>query len=301
MKPLFPYIGGKARVAGVIIQKIEASAGVEGRDVFVDVFGGSGSVTMRAGWKKRIYNDLSGDLVNLFRCIGDPRKNRSLRHRLSSMPPSRELFNEGYKIFTDGGRSFSSLRVQQIERAARTIYHQLFSFGGKTISGGFSVSLRDRHGIKEVARYSNVRRRIESCCDFWMNTLIEQLHFTDVFEMYGSQPGALLYCDPPYDGTERYYSGFSRHDHETLSELASTCEAHVAISYYRTPMIENLYPSSMWEIVPIEATKNSQFIGRQKAKSSEILIIRKTRRPPKESRGGQQLLNFAQTKNEKTP
>jgi DNA adenine methylase len=299
MKPIFPYIGGKSRIAGTLLRAIEESPGRVGRDVFVDVFGGSGSVTMRAGWSKRIYNDLSGDLVNLFRCIGSPTKNRALRKRLASMPPSREIFSEGYSIFVAGGKSFSSLREKQVERAARTIYHQLFSFGGKTNGGGFSVSPLDRHGIKEVARYANVRRRMESCCDFWMNTIIENLSFVEVFEMYGSRAGALLYCDPPYDGTERYYSGFSRHDHETLAELSSSCLAHVAISYYRTPLIERLYPSPQWTILPIEATKNSQFMGRRKQKSDEVLIVRNFRREPRESRHGQQLLDFTQP--ERTP
>jgi DNA adenine methylase len=62
------YIGSKNRMAPLIAKRLHAT----GRDTMVDVFGGSAAVTLNAGFQKRIYNDIDGDLVNLFRVLADP-------------------------------------------------------------------------------------------------------------------------------------------------------------------------------------------------------------------------------------
>jgi DNA adenine methylase len=62
------YLGSKNRMAPLIAERLHAT----GRDTLVDVFGGSAAVTLNTGFQKRIYNDIDGDLVNLFRVLADP-------------------------------------------------------------------------------------------------------------------------------------------------------------------------------------------------------------------------------------
>jgi len=271
MISLIPYIGGKHRIAGKIAEYLRAS----GADCLVDVFGGSAAVLLNSSFKKRVYNDISGDLVCLFRTLADPELRVELFQRLRWMPPSRNIYDElsiGYKR-----NCFSFSYLPEIERAAAIFYRHQFAFGGKSRCGGFQVSLGDRQGIKEITRYRNTLRRLSSIGEFFRNTLIERLDFRQCISMYGKKINCVLFIDPPYVGTEHYYShsGFSQFDHIFLAHQLAQCRAKVVCTYYDHPLIRDLYPESHWQWEVIVATKNSQFRNGNKAKTKEYVLIRK--------------------------
>lgn len=268
---IIPYIGGKHRLAKQIAVYLQAT----GADCMVDVFGGSAAVLLAAGFNKRVYNDLDGDLVNLFRVLADPERRRDLFRMIRWTPPSRTVFDEVRDQYRRGGLSFSNIG-KPVDRAFCTFYLHMFSFGGKTRSGGMSVSVRDRFDIKEVGRYRNTLGKLARVGDFFRTTVIEAMHYSDLISFYGNKDNVVLFVDPPYVGTEHYYSApFSQGDHVFLAHQLAGCMASVVVTYYDHPLIRSLYPEPAWAWHGIQATKNSALIRCNKAITTEFVIVKR--------------------------
>lgn len=285
MKSLIPYIGGKHRIAAKIAVFLRAT----GADTLVDVFGGSGAILLNAGFQKRVYNDADGDLVNLFRVLASDAQRRELLKKLRWLPASRRIFEDDSAGYLRNGFSFAYL-VDQIDRARATFYRHHFSFGGKMRNGGFTCSSGDCGKLKETFRYQNALRRIVEMAKFWRETMIENLHYADCISMYGRRPGVVLFCDPPYVGTENLYSHrFKRVDHIFLAHQLAGSSAPAVCTYYDDPLVRSLYPDDQWIWTPIESTKNMQrFKGTTRydthwkgtvQKVTEWVLIKKRRCP----------------------
>jgi DNA adenine methylase len=254
MKTLIPYIGGKHRIAAQLAVFLHAT----GAETIVDVFGGSGAVVMNCGFRKRIYNDADGDLVNMFRVLANDVQRASLLRRLRQLPMARQIFEDDYRGYLRNGFSFAYL-ADPVERARATFYRQHCSFGGKTRSGGFTCSTGDRGKLKEAYRYRNALRRMVELATFWRETVIENLHYSEAITMYGRRPGVVLFCDPPYVETENIYSHrFTRADHTFLAHQLAEAVAPCVCTYYDHPLIRSLYPEDRWSWTGIESTKNMQ-------------------------------------------
>jgi DNA adenine methylase len=271
MTAAFPYIGGKNRIAPQISVYLHATGG----DCLVDVFGGSAAVLLNSGFEKRVYNDIDGDLVNLFKVIGDDHFRPALLKLIRLTPPSREIFEDHYRDYVAHGLSFGHVS-DPVERAFRIFYRLQFAFGGKLRSGGFTLSTGDRTTIKEILRYRNSLKRLAGLAGFFRDTAIEHLDFSECISIYGRRSGVVLFVDPPYIGTENYYSRqLSRADHAFLAHQLACCKAPVVCTYYDAPEIRELYSEAKWQWSPIETIKNSQRKGGQN-KAIEWVLSRKT-------------------------
>lgn len=268
---IIPYVGGKHRLANRLGILLKAT----GADTMVDIFGGSAAVLLASGFTKRVYNDKDGDLVNLFRVLAEPVMRRALVDRLTWTPPSRKLFEDFYVTYRAHGFSFKGI-MDPVQRAAATFYRHHFSFGGKVRCGGFSVSDLDCYQIKEVGRYNNAMAKIERVGEFFRHTMIECLDYMDIISTYGDRQGVVLFADPPYIGTENYYSvEFTPQDHVFLAHALATCQAHVVVTYYDCDRIRDLYPANLWERKILNATPNSQFRSGTKNKTEETVLIKR--------------------------
>ncbi len=264
------YIGSKVR----LMVKLRPILKAQGAKFFCDVFGGSGAVVMGAGFDKRIYNDLDGDVVHFFRVLACPEKSALMFRMLRRLPMSRELFEQDNAEYVRGGKSFAALG--DVERAAAFFYRSAFAFAGKMRNGGFGATVSDRNGCKEIKRYRAVLRRMGELRQFWQGTVIERLDFEECIRGYGKRDGALLFCDPPYFGTERYYSEvFSLEDHARLAAVLHEVPAKVVLTYYDTPEIRELYPESLWETIRLDAVKNSMKSGGKKETVRELVIVKR--------------------------
>jgi len=263
-------IGSKFRIMNHIKEALTDAGG----DLLVDVFGGSGSVVMNAGFYKRVYNDADGDLVNFFRVLRDDDLRPALMRRLRWITMSREEFDEIDREYRKGGRSFEHL--DPVTRAFFTFYRSNYSYGGKMRDGGFSVSAQDRTFIKEAKTFRSRLKNLADIADHWRDTCLENLSYQEIVETYGKRPNAVLYCDPPYFGTERYYSRtITTADHVFLAEQLNNCQASAVVSYYWFETMPDLYPIGKWEHRPLEATKNCLRTGEKRGKVTEYLLIKK--------------------------
>lgn len=271
---LIPYVGGKHRLADRLVEACAST----GADVLVDVFGGSAAVLLAAvgTFQKLIYNDVDGDLVNLFRVVSNRGQRIALFQALHWLPPSRRIFNDDYNAYLAGGFSFCQV-ADPVERARKTLYRHCFSFGGKVRSGGFAISKGDRQAIKEVTRYRNVLKKLVRIGTLFRTVVIENLHYADLIAMHGKHPHAVLFIDPPYVDCENYYSrSFTKGDHTFLAQQLLTCTSKVVATYYDHPLIRHLYSAAHWDWQSIQGTKNSCLTRGNKAVTNEFVLTKRS-------------------------
>ena len=262
-------IGSKTRMLPQIVRALGSLHG----ETLVDVFGGSGVVVMNAGYRKHVYNDLNGDLVNFFRVLRDDELRPRLMRRLKNTPMARQEYALSSRIYFNGNNSFSAL--DPVERAAAIFWRCNYSYGGKYRSGGFAVSTSDRACVKENKTYWNRLKNLHKVAEFWRHTVLESLDFRKLIAAYGNRENVVMYCDPPYYGTENYYSApFDRESHRDLADLLNTIKSGSVVSYYDFPGMSDLYPEDRWHWERFEATKNMSQPGAKAVTAQEILLTR---------------------------
>lgn len=222
---------------------------------FIDVFGGSGTVTLGRPLRKgclEVYNDYNSNLTNLFCCV----KNRTmaLLRELGFLPlNSRDDFNVLYKFFSKDEFTDDYLEEEleltqiyletpqretiqklMLERSPRgdvrraADYFKLirysFSGGGKAFAG----------------RSCDIRRffyLIWECSRRLASVVIENKDFEDLIRQY-DRTGAFFYCDPPYFEAEGCYAvEFPKEDHRRLHDVLLNCQGYVMVSYNCCPYI----------------------------------------------------------------
>lgn len=268
------YIGGKHRITGEIAKRLRDT----GKNCLVEVFGGSAAVMLNSGFEKRVYNDLDGDLVNLFRVMANRELRRELLQQLRCLPISRQIFNEDSALYARGGYSFAKIK-DKVERARATFYRQAVVFGGKMRNGGFQVSAYGRKHVKEIGKYRDNLKRFAEFGEFFRNTVIENLHYRDLIRFYGKNRDVVLFVDPPYPGIKYdYYSiPFGKEDHFFLADQLLTTPAPVVCTFYDNETVRELYPEKYWKYDIVRTTKNSgsQIYGHHKEKVNELILTRK--------------------------
>ena len=86
MRPVLRYHGGKFRLAPWIISHFPTHG------IYVEPFGGGGSVLLRKeAVQEEVYNDLDGDVVNVFRVLRDKELAQALFEALTLTPYAREV------------------------------------------------------------------------------------------------------------------------------------------------------------------------------------------------------------------
>jgi DNA adenine methylase len=234
------YHGGKWVLAPWIVRHFPAHR------IYVEPFGGGGSVLLR---KPRsfgeVYNDLDGEVVNLFLVARD--QGLELQRRLALTPFSRAEFDLSYKISSDA-----------VEQARRTVVRAGMGFAsnltrpnrdGSPQRTGFrcngwrsnTSAPRDWAGLPDS--YAAIISRLQG-------VVIEN---RDAAKIILTQDAidTLFYIDPPYvhstrtadaGGTHRAY----RHElndqqHEDLAALLHQLKGMVVLSGYGCDLYKRLY------------------------------------------------------------
>jgi DNA adenine methylase len=249
MNSFISWIGGKKLLKKEIINRFP-----EKFNRYIEVFGGAGWVLF--GKDKianmEVYNDYNSDLVNLFRCVkfhcGE------LQRELSFMLNSRELFY-------DFANQYNTRGMTDIQRAARFFMLIKTSYGSDQRSYGCV-----KKNINVMIQYlTDIQERLS-------NVVIENKDFENLIKVY-DKSDSLIYLDPPYFGTERYYQvEFSEEDHIRLYNCVKKIRGKFILSYNDCEFIKNLYKD--FNIDQVE--RNNNLIGRYNDKKHTYneLIIR---------------------------
>lgn len=167
------------------------------------------------------------------------------------------------------------LESNEVGRAARFIYLNKTGFNGlyrKNKSGKFNVPLgRGRaSSIPDTAQLIPVFDRIR-------NWRLESLDFEDLLEDKTWRPseGDVVYCDPPYDGTQDYSTGFGEDDQRRLAAVlrrAARRGVRVIATNSDTPLIRELY---RWaELRRVREPRLLSCKARERADARCVLVVR---------------------------
>ena len=179
MNSFIAWIGGKRLLRKAIIERFPE----EGFDRYIEVFGGAGWVLFdkEKHADMEVYNDVNGELVNLFRCV--KYHPDALQKELDWTLISREQFFNCVAQNEIQG-------MTDIQRAARFYCRIKLSFGADLDSFG----VRPRNMQKTIAYLQEASKRLN-------RVVIENVDFERLIKTYDRE-SALFYCDPPYFETE---------------------------------------------------------------------------------------------------
>jgi DNA adenine methylase len=227
-RPVLRYHGGKFRLAPWVIQHFPPHR------CYVEPFGGAAGVLIQKDRAyAEVYNDLDGDIVNLFRVLRDPGHCARLINMLHLTPYAREEFEEAYAVTDD-----------PIERARRTLVRAEMGFGsaGATKgSTGFRIDTRRKHGTAQ-ALWARFPSSLAIVCERLAGVMIENRPALSILEQHDA-PDTLFYVDPPYMLRTRYAG--ARHgryydcemtddDHFQLLDQLRTASGMIVLSGYAT-------------------------------------------------------------------
>ncbi len=256
-----PWVGGKYFSAQHILTAFPPS---NSYDVYVDLFGGAAHVLLQKppSGHVEVYNDIDHDLVNFWMQCRD--NVQALEARCRTLPYSRALYYVYHYSLFDG------TELDPLERAARWFYVLRSNFTGcmRPSPQGWSASAEKveshaYHTALDLFQVVQARLRL---------VLIDNRDFAEVFRQY-NRLRTLIYVDPPYLEAEDYYAAsFTLADHERLAALLNESTAHVALSYYPHPRLDDLYPATRWRRITWEVAKHSQRSAKTKARATEMLL-----------------------------
>lgn len=220
MNSFISWIGGKKALRKIILEQFPESGSF---DRYIEVFGGAAWVLfgLEKPAKYEVYNDVNGELVNLFRCV--KYHPAALQEELRWILISREQFydvREGIGIsgFTD------------IQRAARFFILIKESYGSALHSFGMM-----NNNLQTAVEYLNeVSARLR-------RTVIDNLDFEQLITLYDRE-SSLFYLDPPYFSAEKVYKNkFTKEDHIRLQHSLNNIKGKFILSYNDCMEIRNLY------------------------------------------------------------
>ena len=232
MKSFIPWVGGKSLLAKKIVSMFP-----DDFDRYIEVFGGGGSVLFAKDKHAsfEVYNDINGQLVNLFRCArfhcGE------LQREISGYFNSRE-------IFEDIKAQINVRGMTDIQRAAMFYVQIKLSYGAQCRAYGCDNKNISPEYLTEI------EERLKSGA----GVVIENKDFEDLIKVY-DRPNALFYCDPRYRTAQKYYDlPFSDSDHERLKNSLSNIKGRFILSYNDDEYIRELYKD--YNITAVERQNN---------------------------------------------
>ncbi|MFY2569185.1 DNA adenine methylase [Achromobacter ruhlandii] len=231
-RPLIRYHGGKWRLAPWILQHLPPHR------CYVEPFGGAAGVLLQ---KPRayaeVYNDLDGDIVNLFRVLRDPAASARLIELVCLTPYARDEFDGAYEP-----------HPEPVERARRTIIRASMGFGSAGATKGttgFRIDTRRRYGTAQQlwAEYPDtlgpVIRRLAG-------VMIENRPALEVIRQHDA-PDTLFFVDPPYLHETRYAG--AKHGRYYVHEMSDVDHAELlaTLRHVQGMVVLSGYPSALYE------------------------------------------------------
>lgn len=252
VSPVAGYIGGKRNLSRRICSIINSIP----HSSYAEPFVGMGGIFLRRSRRPpaEAINDISGDVVTLFRCLAEhyPYLVDMLRFRVASRAEFQRLLAQDPTTLTD------------LQRAVRFLYVQRLSFGGKVSGRAFGVDAASpaRFDVGKIEpMLAEVHERLQS-------VVIERLPYGDFIRRY-DRDGALFYLDPPYWSNERDYGAgvFTRDDFAALADQMAAIKGRFLLSLNDNKGVRETF--GRFAIVPVATTYQ---IGKASKRVGEVLI-----------------------------
>ncbi len=240
--PVIRYHGGKFRLASWVFEHFPP------HKCYVEPFGGAAGVLIqKARSYAEVYNDLDGDIVNLFRVLQGEHSSQRLIELLTLTPYSRAEFELAWLPTDDN-----------IERARRLIIRAQMGFGSAGASKGitgFRIDTARAYGTAQHL-WQRYPEHLATICQRLAGVLVENRPATEVMLAHDAAD-TLHYIDPPYmhdtrvRGAQkgRYYRHeLSDREHAELLATLKTLRGMVVVSGY---------PSDLYKTELVNWTMNT--------------------------------------------
>lgn len=231
-RPLLRYHGGKFRLAPWILRHLPPHR------VYVEPFGGGASVLLQKHRSyAEIYNDLDGEVVNLFRVARD--NGERLAQACELTPFARTEFASAYEPHGD-----------PLEQARRTLVRSFMGFGSAGASGqvtGFRAN-SNRSGTTPAHDWMNYPAHLRNVIQRLRGVVIENRDAIEVMSIHDSVE-AVHYVDPPYVHSTRnlrtrapaYKHEMNDEQHRELASALRQLDGMAVLSGYRCDLYDELY------------------------------------------------------------
>ncbi len=201
---------------------------------YVEPFGGAASVLLRKPRSyAEIYNDLDGEVVNLFQVVRS--RGHELALSLELTPFAREEFAESYEPSED-----------PLEQARKTVIRSFMGFGSNAHNQktGFRAN-SNRSGTTPAQDWRNYPEALAMTIQRLQGVVIENRDALEVMSIHDG-PETLHYVDPPYVFASRDAGTDYRHEmddeaHIRLADALNGLQGFVVLSGYRTELYQRLY------------------------------------------------------------
>ncbi|VVE14478.1 restriction endonuclease subunit M [Pandoraea anapnoica] len=231
--PIVPWIGGKRRLAELLIPRFPDHT------CYVEVFaGGAALFFLRSPAQCEVINDINGELVNLYRVV---------QHHL-------EEFVRQFKWAISSRQVFKWLQMTptepltDIQRAARFYYLSQHAFGAKVQGQSF--------GTATTAPVVNLLRIEESLSAAHLRLAgvqVENVAWQDCVARY-DRPHTFFYMDPPYWETEGYGVPFEFDQYVQMADVLARLEGKAIVSLNDHPAIRECFGRFQMESTDISYT-----------------------------------------------
>lgn len=233
------YQGGKWRLAPWIIEHFPPHR------CYVEPYGGAASVLLRKPRSyAEIYNDASGEVVNVFRVLRDPAMAAELERRIRLTPFARDEFRQC---------TTENVEAQEdpVERARMTVFRAFAGFGSASANLAYSTGFRansNRSGTTPAHDWAHYPDEVRGFVERLSGVVIENMPAIHVMRQHDG-PETLHYVDPPYVHSTRgvrQLKNYGVHemsddDHRELAACLHGLRGMVILSGYQSDLYDELY------------------------------------------------------------
>lgn len=236
-RPILRWHGGKWLLAPWILGHFGPHR------VYVEPYGGAWSVGFRKPQAEaEVWNDLDGELVNLFRVLRDSAMAGRLVDALRLTPFARDEFFDAYRPTRN-----------RVEKARRLVVRAFMGHGADGASGQYRTGFRansNRSGSTPAVDWQTYPASLEIAIQRLSGIVIENRPAMDVMATHDSE-ATLHFVDPPYPKATRARAnrradsgGVYRHeltdaDHRELLAFLCGLKGMVVLSSYPSEMYED--------------------------------------------------------------
>lgn len=271
MRPFVKWAGGKAQLAGTIIDLMPDKF----QDYYEPFIGGGGVffdlVTRGVDFLQAHLSDANYELINCY-CVVRSSPDELLE-LLSKMPVDKETFLQV--------RAKDPSQMWELERAARTIYLNKTCFNGLyrvNKSGQFNAPWGNWKKPPTIADETNIQACSCALIAFCSRS-ISCVDFEQAVSTAGR--GDVVYLDPPYVPLSRTSNftgycpgGFGEKDHVRLAGIFRQLVdrgALAILSNSDTEFTRNLY--SDFEVMSVKSRRSINSKGNSRGSVGEIIVI----------------------------
>jgi DNA adenine methylase len=231
-RPLLRYHGGKWKMADRIISYFPQHR------IYVEPYGGAGSVLLqKPRCYAEIYNDLDGEIVNLFRMVRE--RGNELAEKLKATPFSRVEYRLSFEVSED-----------PMEQARRTVIRSFMGFGSNSLCRNIQSGFRsnsNRSGTTAAHDWQNYPHELHAIIKRLGGVVIENRDALEVMLRHDTEE-CLHYCDPPYvhetrsaamHGAHGYSHEMTDDDHRKMAAVLNELKGMVIVSGYACSLYDD--------------------------------------------------------------